>query len=101
MIHQGSPLPEGAIHFVSTGSSASSGGGATRIAKGRFGLPLQPGTYGVANLSPKGVKEIDRKTGRLIPPPSRISLDYGSVTTSGLEAKVDAGHCHVDFRLER
>lgn len=99
--HQGSPLSEGVIHFVPPQNSASGGGAATRISGGRFGLYLQPGKYGLAILSPQGVEEIDPKTGRLIPPPSHISLDYGSVTTSGLEAAVDASHRRVDLRLDR
>ena len=99
--HQGSPLSEGVIHFVSPQNSAPGGGGATRITGGRFGLYLQPGKYGLAILSPQGVEEIDPKTGRLIPPPSRISLDYGSVTTSALEATVDANHHRVDLHLDR
>jgi hypothetical protein len=99
--HQGSPLPEGVIHFVPHQDSVSGGGAATRISGGRFGLYLQPGRYGLAILSPQGVEEIDPRTGRLIPPPSRISLDYGSATTSGLEATVDASHRRVDLRLDR
>jgi hypothetical protein len=98
--HQGSPLSEGVIHFVPPQNSAP-GGEATRITDGHFGLYLQPGKYGLAILSPQGVEEIDPKTGRLIPPPSRISLDYGSVTTSGLEAAVDEAHRRVDLRLDR
>ncbi len=99
--HQDSPLPEGVIHFVPRQDSASGGGGATRISCGRFGLYLRPGRYGLAVLSPQGVEEIDPRTGRLIPPPSRISLDYGSVTTSGLEAVVDASYRRVELRLDR
>jgi hypothetical protein len=99
--HQGTPLPEGMIHFVPPQDSAPGSGAATRIDGGRFGLYLQPGKYGLAILSPQGVEAIDPKTGRLIPPPSRISLDYGSVTTSGLEAAVDASHRRVDLRLDR
>lgn len=98
--HQGSPLPEGMIHFVPRQDSAPGSGAATRISGGRFGLYLRPGRYGLAILSPQGVEEIDPRTGRLIPPPSRIALDYGSVTTSGLEATVDASHRRVDLRLD-
>jgi hypothetical protein len=86
---------------VTNGSTIVTITGATLITDGHFGLYLQPGKYGLAILSPQGVEEIDPKTGRLIPPPSRISLDYGSVTTSGLEAAVDEAHRRVDLRLDR
>ena len=70
----GKPVDSGTIHFQSTASSSSSGGGA--IANGSFELggnaPLQPGEYEV-------VVQAYRKTGRVINDPQKGKVEVTEV----------------------
>lgn len=97
--HEGDRLVKGVIHFVPKNGSPAGGGGAARIDNGRFGLYLMPGHYDMAVVSRDGVEEIDPKTGRLLPPPSRIPIRFETVTTSGLETTVDPDHRSIGIQL--
>lgn len=99
VLYDGKPLPEGAVHFAPKDQATAGSGGSSRLKGSRFGLFLRPGTYGVAIISEEGVATMDMKTGREIPAKSRIPRKYTTVTTSALEAAVDAGHRTVDFSL--
>lgn len=99
VLYDGKPLPEGAVHFAPKDKSTAGSGGSSRLKGSRFGLFLRPGNYGVAVISEEGVATMDMKTGLEIPAPSRIPRKYTTVTTSALEAAVDAGHRTVNFSL--
>lgn len=97
--HEDDRLVKGVVHFVPKNGSPAGGGGAARIEDGRFGLYLMPGHYEMAVVSRDGVEDIDPKTGRLLPPPSRIPIRFETVKTSGLEATVDPDQRRIDIQL--
>jgi hypothetical protein len=98
---EGTSLRTGVVHFVPKDISTGDTGGALRIQGGRFGLFLKPGHYRLAVISRDGVEEIDAKTGSLIPPPSLIPIKYETVSTSGLDAMIDAEHRRIDIQLSK
>lgn len=99
VVHDGKPLPEGAVHFLGKERNAGASGSA-RLQGGKFGLYLAPGNYSIAVVSEDGVAETDMKTGRMVLAKSRIPLRYTTVTDSGLSAQVDTGHRTVSLVLE-
>jgi hypothetical protein len=94
--HAGRPLPDGSVHFA---ANSGGGGGAARLANGRFRVHLVPGRYRIAVISTEGFEQVDPKTGGIMPGKSRIPGQYTTVETSGLAATIDATNDHVPLTL--
>jgi hypothetical protein len=95
--HAGKPLPNGSVHF--SPASGGAGGGAGRLAAGRYLVHLAPGHYRVAVISTEGFEQIDTKTGRILPGKPRIPERFMTPETSGLKATVAPENSRVDLVL--